>query len=294
MPYGGIAYVRALHKSALDIERDRGWQVEVGQGKVALCYLLRGADKGFGTSLDRFIASYATCPPGIDHRLYVILKGFSSTADLNQARNALSGIDHSEIFVDDAGFDLTAYSAAADQVSESSVCFLNTNSQPLCKNWLAKLTIAFHLPGVELAGATGSFESLRSDDPKSTSFPTFPNVHLRSNALIIRRELFQAITEGLAIKDKTDAHLFESGPRSMTRQILQRGSRVLVVGRNGRGYAPNWWPFSDTFRLGQQSNLLVADNQTRAFDAMPWSERRYVAQQTWGPYLLEKRRAVTI
>lgn len=61
-----------------------------------------------------------------------------------------------------------------------------------------------------------------------------------------------------------------------------------MVGRNGRGYPPRWWPYSETFRQGTQANLLVGDNQTRNFNAMVWLEKIELSQATWGPYLQEK------
>jgi hypothetical protein len=89
----------------------------------------------------------------------------------------------------------------------------------------------------------------------------------------------------LVVRSKLDAFYFESGPCSMTRQVLVSGSEVLVVGRNGRGYSPKHWTTSDTFWQGTQSNLLVADNQTRSFSALPWPERHEVVLRTWGRYL---------
>jgi hypothetical protein len=60
---------------------------------------------------------------------------------------------------------------------------------------------------------------------------------------------------------------------------------ALIVGRNGRGYASTWWTASDTFRQGEQINLLVRDNVTRAFDNMTWSEKAEACRRTWGDYI---------
>ncbi len=105
---------------------------------------------------------------------------------------------------------------------------------------------------------------------------------------MINRKWFCDITAGLVIADKIDAFYFESGPQSMTRQIIAMGREVLLVGRNGRGYSPKWWPTSDTFRQGTQSNLLVADNQSRNFTAMPWSEKQELVLRTWGRFIREE------
>jgi hypothetical protein len=39
-----------------------------------------------------------------------------------------------------------------------------------------------------------------------------------------------------------------------------------------------------------QANLLVADNQTRAWDALTWPERRILYEGTWGLSELRARR----
>lgn len=254
---------------------------------IALCYLVRAADSGFKAALHQFAESYSRHSTGADHRLYVIFKGFDDGAALNDARAALSAVGHTAIFVSDDGFDVAAYAAAARQVTEQGICFLNTHSEILCERWLAKLAAALGQNGVGAVGATGSFESMQSDKLPVGTFPAFPNAHLRSNAFMIGRELFCAITEGGVFERKLDAYLFESGPHSMMRRICERGLQVLVVGRNGRGYTPRWWPSSETFRRGVQANLLVADNQTRAYEVLPWDEKRKLSEQTWGAYIRE-------
>jgi hypothetical protein len=107
-------------------------------------------------------------------------------------------------------------------------------------------------------------------------------MHIRSTGFMIDREYFCALTSGLEINDKFDALRFESGFKGLTRQVLSDGKKVLLVGRNGKGYVPRFWPASGTFRQGKQENLLVADNQTRAFGDLPWEIRKFTILNTWG------------
>ena len=53
----------------------------------------------------------------------------------------------------------------------------------------------------------------------------------------------------------------------MTKQVLNAGLKAQIVGKNGVGYDVDQWPCSKTFRREDQSNLLIADNQTNFFDA---------------------------
>ncbi len=65
---------------------------------------------------------------------------------------------------------------------------------------------------------------------------------------------------------KRGAWALESGRRSITRQVWERGLETLVVGRDGQAYERDRWFDSATFRSGGQRNLLIADNRTRQFD----------------------------
>ena len=111
--------------------------------------------------------------------------------------------------------------------------------------------------------------------------PKFPNPHIRSNGFIIRRadllHEFPSIEAG-----KHAAHLFESGPQGLTARLLAAGKSAVVVARNGQAYLPHEWTGSGTFRLGSQPNLLIGDNQTRAYPRLPRTERQTQAYLTWG------------
>jgi hypothetical protein len=245
-------------------------------------YLARGAEPGWEDAIGRFLTSYRRYAAGCDFNLYVIFKGFPSVAERARALSLFKPVTHSVIFTEDDTFDIGAYAQAATQIPELKICFLNTNTEILREGWLVKLAHNLEQPGVGLVGATGSYESLRDVDPR---FPRFPNIHIRSNAFMIDRAMFCSIARQFSFRDKLDAFLFESGPNSMTRQILSRGLEALVVGRNGQGYAWRLWPRSDTFRQNEQSNLLIGDNQTRHFAALALAEQRALARWTWGRFL---------
>jgi hypothetical protein len=246
---------------------------------ISVAYLVRGADKDWFLSCERFLDSYRSKPAGIDHSLYVIFKGFENDVDLKKARTLFKCIPYEPVFLTDDSFDIGAYIEWANMIEEDLICVFNTASKILTPDWLRKLAINLAMPNVELVGATASYESLNT---YNSAFPVFPNIHIRSTAFMIDRVLFCNITKDFRIATKLDAMLCESGPKSITRQVLARGKNILLVGRNGRGYSPSFWPASDTFRRGMQKNLLVSDNQTRNFLEMPWNEKREFVIRTWG------------
>lgn len=256
---------------------------------TALVYLARGADASHLARFDLFLDSYRRFSAGLEHTLFVIFKGFADDAQLDVAHQRFRAFDAIPIHTSDTTFDIGAYAEATEKISHDRICFLNTNSEILCDGWLGKLAANLEQPRVGVVSATGSFESLALLDPH---FPRFPNVHVRSNAFMIPRDLAAKILPVFTIREKKDTYFAENGPDGITRRIFSMGLMAIVVGRNGRGYAPAEWPRSHTFRQGTQSNLMLHDNVTRAYESMPWSEKRIFSQRSWGDFLQNDKQAV--
>jgi hypothetical protein len=320
---------------------------------LAVVYLARFAEGP--KPIANFIESYNRQAAGIDHDRVVIRKGFSD--DDTQQDKILRSLFPNTISIPDDGFDIAAFAKAAVQLPHKHVVFLNTFSEIVSDNWLAKLSSALSGPAIGIAGTTGSYESQysslkrfheglfqnrilplptgtrsllrtarkllpkrfvdrvvlaviahsatgnqptvgRTRDDQFEAFwqretgpggtfdfvnaiPPYPNPHIRTNAFMIERETFLD-TLPTSLATKKDSYLYESGPDSLTQQILRRGNKVVIVGRDGKCYDIDQWPKSGTFRLGDQYNLLVQDNQTRAFAALSRTEKRVFVETTWG------------
>jgi hypothetical protein len=320
---------------------------------LAVIYLARFAEGP--KPVANFIESYNRHQAGIVHDRVAIRKGFS---DENTSQDTILGsLFPNIISVSDDGFDITAFASAAAQLPHKHVVFLNTFSEIVSNDWLAKLRSGLSDIGTGLAGATGSYESLhssmkqynrglfnsqflpspgamrhlsrtvrkllprrfvdqlvaaavaysaRSPQPQNHgvqndefeafwaretspgglfdylhSIPLYPNAHVRTNAFIIERQTFLD-TLPSSLTNKKEAYLYESGPDSLTQKILRRGEQIRIVGCNGQSYNIDEWPKSGTFRLGEQHNLLVQDNQTRLFQSLNRAERNAFVQMTWG------------
>jgi hypothetical protein len=217
-----------------------------------------------------------------------MLKGFADPIALAEIESSFRKEGFTIRHLSDDGFDLMAYTRWARELDADYICCFNSHSEILADDWLAKFMFNLTRNGIGMASATASFESLHQI---WSVFPDFPNAHLRSNAFCLERVLFVDCTANLKIGEKLDAFLFESGPRSLTRQIINAGRRVAIIGRNGRAYGPRWWPFSGIFRQRTQSNLMVADNVTRTYDRADIIEKIRLATMTWGPYLNEDYRS---
>jgi hypothetical protein len=255
---------------------------------IAVVHLVRAGNDL--DALSRFISSYEQFSAGSSHHLIFLLKGFASELP-SPLGKLLDRVPHGKINCPDRGFDLGSYFFTAERITESLVMFTNSFSVLQGDRWLAKLLDAYNRPRVGAVGATGSWESLsghylnrRIDSVRSqyrgmlakgralavglpllALFPSFPNVHLRTNGFLLAREDFLEVRPWM-IRTKLDAWLFESGRNSMTRQILRRGLEVLVVGRDGSVYRPDEWGQSMTFWQQRQENLLIQDNRTAAYE----------------------------
>lgn len=257
--------------------------------KVAICYLMRNSKNSF-EYLNIFIKSYNLFYPEEAHSLYIIFKGFDESK-LKQIKKKLANVNFRSIIVPDLNFDLGSYLISSYKINESYILFLNSYSKIEYKDWLKNLFRTIKKPNVGIAGCSASYGS-----PKNLIFPRVyfsiteivmfpirvinrvlkslvylnfkypPNPHLRTNAFIIKKKIFQNyfLTTGIPIK-KTDALKIESGKFSLTNYIFSLGMDVLVVGKNAKVYNKNNWFKSKTFYCCYQKNLMVSDNQTRLF-----------------------------
>ena len=128
--------------------------------RIALAYLARHAEGA--APLRRFVESHTRHPPGIEHELVVIYKGFRQAGSLDAARSIFASLPHVGIEVADSGFDIGAYLTAAARLDHEFLCFVNTFTEITAGGWLGHLYRNAMSADVGIAGATGSYESLKS------------------------------------------------------------------------------------------------------------------------------------
>ncbi len=255
-----------------------------------------------------FLDSYRRHPAGVAHRLLIVFNGFASPSEAELHLRLLEGLEHSTLWLPQPVQDIAAYLRAAGACAERWLCFLNSYSVILSADWLRKMH--GHMDGqTRLVGVSGSWESMDSSRRQwhrqhplrgwtlhrlkeqwqrwralfflRRHFLPFPNPHLRTNAFLIERALL--FSPGLAdVRAKDKAHRFESGRAGLTARVRDAGFNACVVDREGRAWQWKDWPVSRTFRSGNQENLLVSDNRTRAYDQASPAERRALSRDCWG------------
>jgi GT2 family glycosyltransferase len=245
--------------------------------------------------LRAFLRSYQAHPAQADHELVIVLNG----ADAHSREELLAELQdtpHRLIVLERALTDLAAYDEAAQQLEHEWLCFVNSYGVILAAGWLGHLERAAQLPGVGIAGATGSWESQTQwmrGEPRGwlrqlsavrsarRDYPRFPNPHIRTTAFMLRRQVALELRLEGAV-DKRAAYLLESGRNGIVRQLAERGQRAVVVGRDGHAYEVEQWPHSGTYRSGAQQNLLVADNRTEDWQRAAPRLRRQLSRDAWG------------
>jgi hypothetical protein len=271
-------------------------------GLVHLVWAPLGVDP-----LREFLRSYHAHPAGTEHELVIVLNGAGANRLASRAREELleelTGTEHRLIVLGRPVLDLAAYGQAARQLACENACFLNSYSVILADEWLGELSAALAEPDVGIVGASGSWESqaewirgrarywpqqLVAVRHARRDYPRFPNPHIRTSAFMLDRRVFLEISDERAAT-KRATYLLESGRLSITSRIQAQGLRSVVVGRDGRRYDVEEWAASHTFRSGEQENLLVADNQTRAYQIASASQRRRFARDSWGASIDDQR-----
>lgn len=261
-------------------------------------------------NLESFIDSYNSNSAGARHKLLILFNGTEFSNELVKFKDLVRNqLPDAEIMELNRGFDIEAYFICAQNRSEELILFCNTFTRFTSNYWLLYYIRAFK-ENVGVVGATASNQSLLStvfmynkwtwEFNKGINYNFrkirllvkanvwwrflihgFPNPHIRTTAFMVRRKVFISLSHPV-LKRKFDAYLFESGKRSMTNQLLEKGLRPVVIGKTGESYTIDNWKESNVFWKGDQENLLIRDNQTDLYDQADEKYKKYLTRISWG------------
>lgn len=128
---------------------------------IGIVYLYRYAEGP--DPVVRFLRSYQTYRGNTPHDFHVIFKGFPSSASLASARALFGELPVRAIELDNSGYDIGSYLAAARRTANNRLVFLNTFSRLVAGDWLECLDRASGPGGVGIVGTTGSWTSHSSN-----------------------------------------------------------------------------------------------------------------------------------
>lgn len=226
-------------------------------------------DEGFD------ITAYFAVPRSFDYKFYCFLNSFSIILDAEWLFKMYHYLSQDEVgLVGATGSYQSLYLDVNRHVNRRKIfekAIPKSKCPSLRKYWIGRLdwTLRYVIQDVIRAWRFGPY------------FDSFPNFHIRTNAFMLRHDVVKKIVCP-EIRSKMDAYKCESGKRSITKQIMKLGKRVLVIGKNGKAYeAEDWWR-SDTFWRGGQENLLISDNQTRTYAESELRQKIHFSYSAWG------------
>jgi hypothetical protein len=114
-----------------------------------------------------------------------------------------------------------------------------------------------------------------------TSFPKFPNPHIRTTGMVISKELFLEVCSKIPI-NKIDSMLMESGTASITKIATTKGINPLVV-VGDEYFSPNDERVRKNFRSADCVTPLVTDHHYREFRNGSPDFQTKMYRLTWGP-----------
>ena len=223
----------------------------------------------------RFIESYRNFADDTPHDLLIIFKGFPTRSSREEYYRVLDNVTFIELKKSDIGFDIGSFRKASEHFSYSHYLFLNSFCRILCENYLTKLLNCLSTaPRAGLVGPSGSWEQGCSS--------AFPNYHIRTSAFFIGRDVLTRVRWPVVIT-KYDAYQFEHGRKGLSRQIVRLGLKLYVVRADGRWCGEAEWPYSSSFRSGEQEQLMVADKQTDIYASSDDRMRDSLRKRAWEP-----------
>lgn len=273
----------------------------------------------FGTDfLRNFLNSYKKYKAGISHNLIIVFNGYHNEMEIEPFLEILNEASiEFQIEKTTSKYDIDVYYFLTNKLHNFEYfLYLNTYSSILNGNWLTHYYKILNQDGVGCVSATGvwgdfkhildyekalnrllKFRATFNDVKKIIYFrynfyPTV-GVHLRTNAFMIKRDIFLSIQRpkvkplliaylfGLNRK-KIRSFCFEHGNNSFSKQLIYKGYKIKIVNKYGLGLNVEQWADSNVYWNGTQENLLIEDNQTMKYQNSSTEVRKTLTFIAWG------------
>ena len=259
---------------------------------VAVIYIFRGADINNVEYLIDFQNSIKKYRTGTEFQLIVAIKGCSKEQE-DLVKKILNFLDPIYFNCIDHNFDIGTYQEIVQEFDFENFIMMNSSSRPVADNWILEMSNAINSQNTGLVGTMGSLESLALKKlhgimVNEDNFNSFPNPHVRTTGIIIKRDIFTRVTENIRIfENKMDAYKFESGKKNLTKEILGLGLKVFIINSEFNLYEINDWQRSKTFRQFNQEKLLIKDKISISYEKLSDNLKFIKTIQTWGDSILE-------
>ena len=264
--------------------------------KIIVAYLsTKYVDK---KALKRFINNYKKNISSCKHSLLICYKNLDDKELIKRIKIAKK-IKHIEFIDPELSNDHewgTMY-RIGKKYKKTNILWMNDHSYPNKKCWLKVLSN--YIQPNRIIGCSASYSSHYSNSfyrkPEQSYFNyiiniiktsfyffSFPNPHLRSNGMLFYSNDFVKFMKNRTVRSKFDSYCLESGKNSLTNYFIKKNYDVVVVNGDGNIYFKEDWPKSDTFAFKKKNNLLISDNQTRAYNKLKKKLKIRRRKEVWG------------
>lgn len=242
---------------------------------VYLAYFNKETDYGI-ESVEKFIATYRKYHAGIKHSLVIIAKNCTDRYVYRKLCQLALKNNARVIELPDDGWDFGAYFRVSSILESDYVLFLGTSINILANNWLLNLFNAFkNDSSIQLAGPMGSWGDVAGK--------VFPNYHIRTCSFMLKRELFlEYIATQKFPVTKDDTYELEHGENSITKFVLNKGYKAVVVDCDGEIYIPQNWVFSKTFRYPDEHKSMIGDQHFLFYYSQNEVLKKFLERAAWG------------
>ena len=193
----------------------------------------------------RFLESYHSNPPGMDHGTIIICNGSSPS---NSVYALFKTMPDCKFFLhDNSGYDIGAFQHVSKSVHCDMMVFLGSSAYVQGEGWLERMAEAFKTNPDCQFGSMGNTGNLRIN--------VYP--HIRTTGFWMRPSLFSSYP--MLVNRPDQRYPFEHGKYCFTQWLKRRGIASYVVTWSGKFEMPNCNQDPNGFHRGDQSSLLCGD-----------------------------------
>lgn len=193
----------------------------------------------------RFVATYAACPPGVEHDTVVACNaGMPGPFEqlLLSALPNLTLMPH-----DDSGFDIGAFQKAAATIPADLMVFFGGSAYFTKPGWLKRILEASMQHGPALLGSMGN-----QGDARVRVWP-----HVRTTGFAVSPVFMNRYP--MRVTRPEQRHPFEHGPNNFTSFVKSQRGQTLIVGWQGTFPLEHCDAMPGGFASRDQYNLLFRD-----------------------------------
>lgn len=197
----------------------------------------------------RFVESYNTNPPAIDHETIVVLNASRVTPEIQCMFSSLRNVTFLER--DGSAMDIGGYQEAAAKFPCDLMAFFGGSTYFKGGGWLLRMLQVYLKHGPGLYGCHAN---------KGESWPRRVHPHLRSTGFWCPSDLMNRYPHKITRNDQRYA--WEHGPNCFTGWVKSQGLKALLVSWDNEYFEPHWDSCPEGFHRGSQKALLCGDRLT--------------------------------